>query len=91
MTIAPIIVRLFEPITFLFPKAVDMPTSIATVPSPCCVLCSGPASPPSRMGYLETPDRREVFVTCGLCSDCDDAELEAKIVERVSGEQVAAE
>ena len=85
----PIVVRLFEPITLLFPKATAMPL-LATVPSPCCILCSDPASPPSRMGWLSTPDREEVFVCCGACSDCADAELEAKIVDRVSAETAIA-
>lgn len=88
MTIAPstpIVVRLFEPITLLFPGGIDMPPSAATVPSPCCILCGGPASPPSRMGWLSAPDRQELFVCCGACSDCDDTELERRIVDRVSG------
>ena len=84
---APIVVRLFEPITLLFPKANDMPL-LATVPSPVCIICSGPASPPSRMGWLSTPDRQAVFVCCGACSDCADAELEAKIVGKVESQTV---
>jgi hypothetical protein len=82
MTIAsstPIIVRLYEPITLLFPEAGDMPP-LATVLSPCCVLCGETASPPSRMGWLETPERQALFVVCGSCSDCSDAELERRII-----------
>ena len=56
----------------------------ATVAPPNCILCDGLASPPSRMGWLQAPDRQAVFV-CGRCSDCSDAELEAKIVAQVSG------
>ena len=81
----PIAVRLFEPISLLFPEANVMPSLLATVPAPSCVICNGPASPPSRMGWLATPDR--VFVCCGNCADCADAELEAKITAKVSGEQ----
>jgi hypothetical protein len=89
MTAAPpIVVRLFEPISLLFPENAMLPLS-ATVPSPVCLLCGDPASPPSRMGYLATPARRAVFVVCGACSDCSDAELERRIIERVS-EPVAA-
>jgi hypothetical protein len=92
MTIAPIVVRLFEPISLLFPDGA-MPSFSATVPSPCCILCGDPASPPSRMGYLSAPERQAVFVCCGSCSNCADSELEAKIIARVNGtllETVAA-
>ena len=85
----PIVVRLYEPITLLFPKESTMP-SLATVPAPCCVICSGPASPPSRMGWLSTPDQQAVFVCCGACSECADAELETKIVDRVESQTVGA-
>jgi hypothetical protein len=74
----PIVIRLFEPISLLFPESA-MPSLRATVSPPSCILCEGPASPPARMGWLETPDRQAVFVVCGSCSDCDDAELERKI------------
>jgi hypothetical protein len=77
-------VRLFEPISFLFPENA-MPSLRATVPVPTCVLCDSPASPPSRMGWLQTLDRQAVFCVCGKCSDCSDTELEAKIVAQVSG------
>ena len=85
MSIAPIVVRLFEPISLLFPENA-MPSLRATVPTPSCILCDGPASPPSRMGWLQAPDRQAVFCVCGKCSDCSDTELEAKIVAQVSGE-----
>ena len=81
-SVAPAI-RLFEPITLLFPEGA-MPALDATIPSPNCLLCEGPASPPSRMGWLETPERQAVFVCCGACSDCSDQVLEAKIVAKVS-------
>ena len=82
---APIVVRLFEPITLLFPKANDMPL-LATVPPPVCIVCSGPASPPSRMGWMQTPDRQLIFVCCGTCSDCEDEELQEKIVAKVKSQ-----
>ena len=87
---APIIVRLYEPITLIFPppKANVMPL-LATVPCPVCVICSEPASPPSRTGWLATPDRQELFAVCGSCSDCDTPELEAKITAKVRGEPPA--
>jgi hypothetical protein len=37
------------------------------------------------MGWIQTPDRQAVFVCCGVCSDCSDGKLEAKIVAQVSG------
>ena len=85
---APIIVRLYAPLTLLFPKEGNMPLT-ATVPSPRCIVCDDPASPPSRLGWLRTPDRQAVFACCGTCSNCEESELEAKIVARVSGEQPA--
>ena len=57
----------------------------ATVAPPNCILCDGPASPPSRMGWLQAPDRQAVFCVCGRCSDCTDTELETKIIAKVSG------
>ena len=42
------------------------------------------------MGWLSTPDRQAVFVCCGACSDCADAELEAKIVGKVELQTVGA-
>jgi hypothetical protein len=82
--LAHIVVRLFEPITLLFPKADAMPSFDATVPSPRCILCEGVAFPPSRMGWVSSPDRQAVFVCCGGCADCSDDELEAKIIARIS-------
>lgn len=84
----PIVVRVFEPITLLFPEGA-MPSLDATIPSPNCILCGDPAFPPSRIGWLELPERQAIFVCCGSCSDCSDAELERRIIERVS-EPVAA-
>jgi hypothetical protein len=77
-SVAPIVVRLFEPISLLFPEN--------AMPS----LRAGPASPPSRMGWLGTPDHQEVFCVCGSCSDCSNAELEAKIVAQVSTQEPVA-
>jgi hypothetical protein len=88
MSIAPIVVRLFEPISLLFPENA-MPSLGATVPTPSCILCEGPSSPPSRMGWLQAPDRQAVFCVCGGCSDCSDAELEKRILAKVSGEPAA--
>jgi hypothetical protein len=37
------------------------------------------------MGWLSSgPDRQAVFAVCGRCSNCDDAELERKIVAVVT-------
>jgi hypothetical protein len=77
-------VRLFEPISLLFPENA-LPSLRATVPPPHCILCDGPAAPPSRMGWLQTPDRQAGFCVCGGCADCSDSELETKIIAKVSG------
>jgi hypothetical protein len=74
----PIVVRLFEPISLLFSKGTEMPPRTAVAPN--CVLCGSSASPPSRMGFLSTPDRQAIFSVCSSCSDCDDDALERKIV-----------
>jgi hypothetical protein len=86
---AAITVRLYEPITLLFPKESAIPSLLAAVPCPACVICSDPASPPSRTGWLATPDHQALFACCGTCSDCDDLELEAKIAAKVRGEPPA--
>jgi hypothetical protein len=85
----PIVVRIFEPISFVFQEGAMPQPLHATVPRPNCILCDRPASPPSRMGWLQAPDRQAVFVCCGACSDCADAELETKIVAQVSGPPLA--
>jgi hypothetical protein len=77
-------IRLYEPITLLFPEGAAMPQLRGTVRALPCILCEGLASPPSRMGWLETPERQAVFVCCGACSDCNDKELERRIVAKVS-------
>jgi hypothetical protein len=77
----PIVVRLFEPISLLFPEGAVMPP--LGVKAPSCVLCGGKASPPSRMGYLAAGDRQAILSVCGACSDCSDDELERKIVATV--------
>ena len=78
----PIVVRLFEPISLLFPESAAMPSLSVEVLN--CILCEGPAWPPSRMGVMATPDRQAVFVVCGRGSDCLDCELERRIVAQVS-------
>jgi hypothetical protein len=85
-----VVVRLYEPISLLFPKGAPMPMSDATVPSPVCILCDGPASPPARMGVLMAPERTAVFVVCGACSNCENEDLERKIIDKVSARPVAA-
>ena len=62
----------------------------ATVAPPNCILCDGLASPPSRMGWLQAPDRQAVFWVCGRCSDCEDAELEKRIVDKINAPTPAA-
>jgi hypothetical protein len=52
---ATIVVRLFEPISLLFPENA-MPSIRATVPTPVCILCESLASPPSRIGWLSAPN-----------------------------------
>jgi hypothetical protein len=87
---SPVIVRLYEPISLLFPRGAPMPMLDATVPSPKCILCEGLASPPARIGVLMAPDRQAMFVCCGACADCSDSELERRIIERVSAPAEAA-
>ena len=82
--VRPIVVRIFEPISFVFQEGAMPQPLYATVPPPNCILCDGPAAPPSRMGWLQAPDRQAVFVCCGSCSNCSDAELETKIVAQIT-------
>ena len=82
----PIVVRLFEPIWLLFPK---MPQCHHSASRPPTASCARSRFATFADGGLATPDRQAVFVCCGACSDCSDAELERRIIERVS-EPVAA-
>ena len=50
---APIVVRIFEPISFVFQEGAMPQPLCATVAPPNCILCDGLAAPPSRMGWLE--------------------------------------
>ena len=62
-----------------------MPSLDATAPLPACLLCGGHASPPGRMGWLSVDGDQRLFSICGECAwNCDDPELEAKIVAQVS-------
>jgi hypothetical protein len=88
MTIAPappIVVRLFEPISLLFPKAGAMPQLRGTVPAAPCLLCGGSAFPPSRMGCLDADGDRRTF---SVCSDCgwnlNNEELKARTIAQLS-------
>ena len=68
----------------------SLPSLDATAPLPTCLLC-GHASPPGRMGWLSAGDDQRLFSVCGDCAwNCDDAELEAKIVAQVSDSRPAA-
>ena len=87
----PIVVRLFDPISFIFPEAsASMPLG-ATVPLPICVLCEGLASPPSRLGWAQTPDRQMIFACCGACADCPDQELEERIRAKFSASRASTD
>jgi hypothetical protein len=80
--------RLYQPLGLLFEPDANM-QSDATAAMPACLLCGNWSQlPPARMGWLDAGDEKRLFQICGDC-DGSDAELERRIVERVS-EPVAA-
>jgi hypothetical protein len=79
-----VIVRLFEPIAFVFAKEGAMPQD-TTISIPPCIVCKEVScDPPSRMGYIKTGGQTALFSVCGSCADCPDDELERRVVEKVS-------
>ena len=66
---APPVIRLFEPITLLFPEGA-MPALDVTIPSPNCLLCEGPASPPSSWDGARNTRAGRCSSCCGACSGC---------------------
>jgi hypothetical protein len=61
----------------------------ATADLPPCIICQRRSQlPPAKVGWLQADNETRLFQ---ICADCDgaDAELERRIVERVS-EPVAA-
>jgi hypothetical protein len=59
-----------------------MPPRLATTPPRPCIICQGPASPPSRTGWISANGAEALFSVCGSCSDCTNLELEAKVVAK---------
>jgi hypothetical protein len=84
-------IRLFTPMGLLFQPGADHLPHEATVALPPCLLCNKKSKlPPSQTGWIQCDEPR-LFMVCGDCGfDCDDAELERKIIERVS-EPIPAE
>jgi hypothetical protein len=79
-----VIVRLYTPLTHLFPhEGAAMPDeTVAVIP---CLICQRLSYlPPARMGVLMAPDSQKMFVVCGACDSEDDAELERKVIRKVS-------
>lgn len=81
MADAPIIIKLFTPLTVIDEKGAYLPPYEATVGLPPCLLVQHPASPAAKIGYLKTQDREALFVICEKCAaGLSDAELEQKII-----------
>jgi hypothetical protein len=75
--------RLYQPLGFLFQPDANMPHSV-TAEMPACLLCGSRSQlPPAKVGYLRADDETRLFLVCADC-DCSDAELEERIIEKVS-------
>jgi hypothetical protein len=83
---APPIVR-YELLTLLVPDEGSSPMPLAaTVPAPCCLLCEKPSHlPPAKTVWISAAGDEALGVICGPCNGSDDAELEARILAKVSG------
>jgi hypothetical protein len=88
---APPIVR-YELLTLLVPDEGSSPMPLAaTVPAPCCLLCEKPSHlPPAKTVWISAAGDEALGVICGPCNGSDDAELEARILAKVSAEPAPA-
>jgi hypothetical protein len=92
MTIAPIVVRLFKPLSLTSQEGAFLPPYASTVDMPRCLLCWLPVSgPPAHVGWLSEPKSERLFLVCQNCGDQihDQLELEQRVRERLM-DQVAA-
>ena len=86
MSVAAPVIRLYESLGLTFPEEAQMPPG-ATAEIPPCLLCHLHSRlPPSKVGFISVGEAKGLFQICAVCNcDCpDEAELEARILARVS-------
>jgi hypothetical protein len=81
---SPIVVRIYDAISLVFPTGADHMPSTAVDPPPCA-LCHGHSRlPPGRLGWATSGEER-LFLVCADCSwDLTDDEIEKRILELVA-------
>jgi hypothetical protein len=87
MSVAAPVIRLYESLGLTFPEEAQMPPG-ATAEIPPCLLCNLHSRlPPSKVGFISVGEAERLFQICAVCNcDCpDEAELEARILAKVSG------
>ena len=80
--------RLYQPLGLLFEPGANMPPG-ATADLPPCIICHPRSQlPPAVVGWLRADNETRLFQ---VCADCDgrEAELERRIVEKVSEREPA--
>jgi hypothetical protein len=83
--VAPIVIRLYDPLTLIIPQGAEMPQLAATIPTPNCLLCNRHSHlPPAKTAWISAADVETIAVICTDCDCADQAELERKIIEQVS-------
>jgi hypothetical protein len=77
--------RLYQPLGCLFQPDVNMPPG-ATTETPACLLCHHRSRlPPAKVGWIDAGEKTRLFLVCGDCGlDHSDAEIERRVVEKVS-------
>ena len=83
--VAPIVIRLYDPLTLIIQnQGAEMPLNLAEAPR--CLLCEKPSHlPPAKTVWISAAGDEALGVICGPCNGSDDAELEARILAKVSG------
>jgi hypothetical protein len=87
MTIAPIVVKLFQPLSLTSQGGAFLPPYASTVVMPRCLLCWLPVSgPPAHVGWVSEPKSERLFLVCQKCGDriYDQIDLEQRVRERLT-------
>jgi hypothetical protein len=82
---SPIVVRIYDAISLVFPTGADHMPQTAVEPPPCA-LCDGRSRlPPARLGWAANGETERLFLVCDSCGwDLSDDEIERRILELVT-------
>lgn len=93
MSIAPIVIKLFQPLSLTSQGGAFLPPYASTADMPRCLLCWRPVSgPPAHVGWLSEPKSERLFLVCQNCGDqiYDQVELEQRVREQLLAPAAAA-